>query len=87
MKIIPIGDRILVEPEAMQEQVGGIHLPDQSKKTARQGTVVELGIEAANKDIRKGDKVMLAQFGGMELNVNEKKYVVLHVDDVACVLR
>ena len=43
MKLKPLADRVLVEPLAAEEKVGGIYIPDTAKEKPQKGKVVAVG--------------------------------------------
>jgi chaperonin GroES len=67
MKIQPLGNRLLVEEEKIEEKTSsGIVLPDTAEKEKSQfGVIVSLGDgkKLQNSGLKKGDKVVLEKFG------------------------
>jgi len=86
----PMGDRILVKPSE-QEAVskGGIILPDTVKEKPQEGEVVAVGPgrltdegKRVALDLKKGDKVLYAKYGGTELKEEDEEYLILSERDV-----
>jgi len=90
MKIQPLGDRVLVEPEKDSEtKKGGIIIPDSAKEKPMQGKVIAVGPgkrDDAGKliamSVKVGDKVLLPKYGGSELKMDEKEYQIVREDDI-----
>jgi len=90
MKIEPLDDRIVVEQmEAEEVTKGGIVLPDTAKEKPQQGRVVAVGPgrmldtgERAKPAVKPGDVVVYAKYGGAEVEVDDKEYMILRESDV-----
>lgn len=94
LNIRPLGDRILVEPvEERPEKKGGIVIPDIAKEKPVECRVFALGTGKTDDmgkkvpfEIRKGDHVLVAKYGGTEVNVHGKEYRIFNSEDVLAVL-
>lgn len=94
MKIQPLGERVLVEPVSEDEQVkGGIIIPDSAKEKPQQGKVIALGtgkIDDNGKkvpfNVKKGDIVLMPQYGGQQVKVEEKEYQIMREEDILGVI-
>lgn len=89
MKIKPLSDRVLVEPKAAETKTaGGLFIPDTAKEKPLQGTVVAAG--PGNKDVtmevKKGDTVLYSKYGGQEITVDGKDYLIMKQADILAVL-
>jgi len=90
MKIQPLGERVLVEPITEEESVkGGIVIPDSAKEKPQQGKVVAVGTGKLDDNgkkipfsVKKGDKVLMPQYGGQTIKLNEKEYQIMREDDI-----
>ena len=90
MQIKPFEDRVLVEPEEAEEtkSKGGIILPDTAKEKPRRGKVVEVGTdEELAEKIKLGDTVVYAKFTGDEIELKDKKYLIISKSDILAVIR
>ncbi|KAH3764791.1 chaperonin 10, mitochondrial [Pelomyxa schiedti] len=92
----PMFDRVLVrklEPTTTK-QVGHIVLPDTAQESLQQGVVVAVGSGHKPKDggksapmtVKKGDKVLLSEYGGQSFKVDNDKYGIYKEDDILCVI-
>ena len=90
MKIKPLGERVLVQPITEEESVkGGIIIPDTAKEKPQQGKVVAVGtgkLDDSGKkipfNVKKGDKVLMPQYGGQTIKMDEKEYQIMREDDI-----
>ena len=90
MQIKPFEDRVLVEPEEMEESrtKSGIIIPDTAKEKPRTGKVIEVGTdEELAEKIKAGDKIVFAKFTGDELEFEGKKYLIVSKTDILAVIR
>ena len=94
MKIRPLQDRILVERiEEEQKTAGGIIIPDTAKEKPVEGRVIAVGRGKVNDDgtirtldVKPGDRVMFGKYGGSEVKLDRKDYVILREDDVLAIV-
>ena len=90
VKVKPLGDRVLVQPESEEEQVkGGIIIPDSAKEKPQQGKVVALGTGKLDDEgkkvpfnVKKGDTVLMPKYGGTEIKLNGKEYQITREEDI-----
>ena len=94
MSIKPLGDRILVKRlEAESKSKGGIIIPDNAKEKPSKGKVVEVGKGMKDEsgkhialDVKKGDVVLFAKWGGTEINLDGEDLLIVKESDVLAVL-
>jgi chaperonin GroES len=94
MNVKPLGDRVLVQPiEAEEVKKGGIIIPDTAKEKPQEGKIVAVGSgkrDDAGKlipmDVKKGDRVLFSKYGGTEIKVDGKDYLIMREDDILGVL-
>jgi chaperonin GroES len=92
--IRPVGDRVLIEHKKEKEQVrGGVIIPDSAREKSQEATVVALGSGHKEKDgrlrpfeVKVGDTVLIAKYGGAEVKLDEKKYTLVREDDILGIL-
>ena len=90
MKIQPLADRVLVEPvKESEQQKGGIIIPDTAKEKPQQGKVIAVGtgkLDDSGKvipfNVKKGDKVLMPKYGGTEIKMDGKEYLILREEDI-----
>lgn len=89
-KLQPLGDRIVVKPIEREEMTkGGIVLPDTAKEKPQEGEVLAVGpgrITDDGKripmDLKVGDRVVYAKYGGVEIKDNDVEVVILRESDI-----
>ena len=90
VNIKPIGDRVLVQHIEEKEQVrGGIIIPDSAKEKPQEAKVIALGTGKKDEDgkvtpfeVKVGDRVLIAQYGGNEVKIDDVKYKLVREDDI-----
>jgi len=83
MKVLPLDDRVLVEPIEEEERVGAIIIPETAKEKPIMGTVVAVGTdEDVQELIKVGDKVIFGKYAGEEIKVEGKKQLLISRSDL-----
>ncbi|NLN16414.1 MAG: co-chaperone GroES [Firmicutes bacterium] len=90
----PLADRVVVKVVEEEERTkGGIVLPDTAKEKPQQGEVIAVGSgrvldngERVPVDVKKGDMVIFAKYGGTEVKVEGEEYLILRESDILAVL-
>ena len=90
----PLSDRIIAKSTETEEVTpGGIVLPDTAKERPQEGEVVAVGPgklldngKVVPMDVKVGDKIIFAKYGGTEVKVDGQEYIILRQDDVLAVL-
>jgi chaperonin GroES len=89
----PLDDRIAVRPsEEEQTTVSGIVIPDTAKEKPQEGEVMAVGpgrFEEGRRvpmDVKVGDRVIYSKYGGTEVKVEIKEYLILSARDVLAVI-
>ena len=93
-KIRPVGDRVVVKPAAKEEVTkSGIVIPDTAKERPQEGTVVAVGSgrlldngDRAVMDVREGDRILFAKYGGTEFKLDGEEYLVLKENDILAII-
>jgi chaperonin GroES len=89
-KLQPLGDRVLVKPTEKEEKTkSGIYLPDTAKEKPMEGEIIAVGpgkYDEAGKripmDLKVGDKVIYAKYGGTEIKVDDVELMILRESDI-----
>ncbi len=90
MKLKPLDNRVVIEPvDAEDKTSGGIFLPDNAQEKPQIGKVVAAGpgaLQDAGKrtamSVKKGDEVVYGKYMGNDIEVGNKKYVILRETDL-----
>ena len=89
-KLQPLGDRLVVRPIEREEVTkGGIVLPDTVKEKPQEGEVLAVGPGRLSEDgkriamdVKVGDVVIYARYGGTEYKVDDKEIIILREVDI-----
>ena len=96
MKLIPLEDRIIVEPMTEEEKTrGGIYLPETvDKEKPEQGKVISVGpgkiLESGKRspmDVKVGDKILFSKYGPDDFKFGDEKYLVIRYSDVLAIIK
>jgi chaperonin GroES len=90
MNFQPLHDRVLVERlEQENKTKSGIIIPDTAKEKPMEGKVIAVGSGAKDAkgnisplDVKTGDKVLFAKWGGTEVKLEEKEYLIMKESDI-----
>lgn len=94
MKIVPLGDKIVVKrTEADEVTAGGIVLPDSAKEKPQQGRILSVGEGRLLKDgsraesqVSEGDRILFTSYAGTEITIGDVDLLIMSEDDVLAVL-
>ena len=94
MKVRPLHDRLIVRRLEEEEKTkGGIIIPDSAKEKPFDGKVIAVGKGKVKEDgtkipldVKAGDRVLFAKYGGTEVKINGEEHLILREDDVLAVL-
>ena len=86
-------DRVVVKPNTEEERTkGGIVLPDTAKERPQEGEVVAVGPgklldngQRAPMDVKPGDKIIFAKYGGTEVKIDGEEYIILRQSDILAI--
>jgi len=92
-KLVPLGDRVIVKQEQAEEKTkSGIVLPDSAKEKSTEGTVVAVGsgrvLDNGQKvpvEVKVGDKVIYAKYGGNDVKIDNEEFVILSERDILAI--
>jgi chaperonin GroES len=91
----PLEDHVIVEPIEQEEKTSsGIYLPDTAHKDKPQtGTVIAIGTgrlldngQRVQTEVKVGEKVVFAKYAGSDVELDDKKYVILKDSDILAVI-
>jgi chaperonin GroES len=93
-KILPLYERVVVEPIEQDEKTeGGIIIPDTAKDKPVRGKIIAVGEGYRMEDgklhplkVKPGDTVLYGKWGGTEVKVGGKDLVVIKESELLCVL-
>lgn len=89
MIIKPIDDRVVIklDEKATEKKVGNLYIPDSAKEKPQMGEVIAVGTDEELQEIVKvGDIVLYAKYGGNEVELNGKKYLIVSRADILAIV-
>ena len=94
MKVVPIGDKIVVKRvEAEEISPGGIVLPDTAREIPKQGRVLSIGDGRLLRDgtraqhlVAEGDRVLFTSYAGTEVEVDGQELLIMGEDEVLAIV-
>jgi chaperonin GroES len=94
MNIRPLHDRVIVKPlEESRTSPGGIVIPDSAAEKPMRGKIVAVGkgkiLENGHLrpcDVKVGDTILFAKYGGTEVKVDGQDLVVMREEDVMAII-
>ena len=93
MKVKPLGDRVIIKQDAVEETTaGGLILAHDAKEKPQTGTVLAVGEGKLDKDgklvpvpVKVGDRVLYGKYGGTEVSVDGEDLLIVRADDLYAV--
>jgi len=90
IKLEPLADRLVVRPIEREEVTkGGIVLPDTAREKPQEGEVLAVGPGRLSEegdriamDVKVGDIVIYARYGGTEIKVDDEELIILREGDI-----
>ena len=91
----PLGDKILIKRDEAQSKTStGLYLPETSKEKPMTATIEAVGTGSLNTDtgariplsVKKGDRILISKWGGTEVKLNDKEYLIISEDDILAVV-
>ena len=90
VKLQPLADRLVVKPIEREEVTkGGIVLPDTAKEKPQEGEVLAVGPGRLSDDgkriamdVKVGDIVIYAKYGGIDYKLNDEDVLILRESDI-----
>jgi chaperonin GroES len=96
MKILPLGDRVVLKPlEPESKTKGGIVIPDTAKEKPQEAEVIAVGkgklLENGTiqpLDIKVGDKVLYSKYSGSEITTKDgEELLIVREEDILAILK
>lgn len=95
MSIRPLHDRLLIKRlEEETKTSGGIIIPDSAKEKPTKGKVVAVGTGYRNEEtgkitpleVKVGDVVLFAKWGGTEVKYNNEELLIMKEGDILAII-
>ena len=93
MKLVPLGDRVVLKQVEVEETTkSGIVLPGQTKEKPQQAEVIAVGPgsivdgKQITMTLKVGDKVVCSKYSGTEIKYEGVEYTILKESDVLAIV-
>lgn len=89
MKIKPLSDRVLIQPNPAEEKTAaGLIIPDTAKEKPLAGKVVAVGpgTSEVKMEVKVGDQVLYGKYAGTEVTVEGETYLIMHQSDIFAII-
>lgn len=89
MKIKPLSDRVLIQPNPAEEKTAaGLIIPDTAKEKPLAGKVVAVGpgTSEVKMEVKVGDQVLYGKYAGTEVNVEGETYLIMRQSDIFAII-
>lgn len=86
MKIIPLGERVLVKTKAVEEKTSsGLFIPQTAQEKTQIATVVAIG-DDENIKVKVGDEIIHDKYAGTQVKDGNEEYLVLNYQDILAIV-
>ena len=89
MKIKPLSDRVLIQPNPAEEKTAaGLIIPDTAKDKPLAGKVVAVGpgTSEVKMEVKVGDQVLYGKYAGTEVTVEGETYLIMRQSDIFAII-
>ena len=93
MKLVPLGDRVVLQYQEPEEKTqSGIILPDSAQEKPQEAVVIAVGPgrsengERTVMQVKEGDKVIYSQYSGTEVKLDDEEYIIVSQDDIIAIV-
>jgi chaperonin GroES len=87
--IKPLGDRVVIKRAAAEEKTtGGLILTSAAKEMPNMAEVVAVGPGTKDEpmELKVGDKVIFAKYGGTDVNYEGAEYTIMRQGEILAVI-
>ena len=93
MKLVPLGDRIVLKQlEAEETTKSGTVLPGQAKEKPQEAEVIAVGPggvvdgKEVVMQVKVGDKVIYSKYAGTDVELEGEKYIIVKQNDILAIV-
>ncbi|MDR1375335.1 MAG: co-chaperone GroES [Holosporaceae bacterium] len=95
VNFVPLKDRVLVKRiDQEAKSPGGIIIPDTAKEKPMEGEILAVGSGVRDDngtlhplEVKVGDRVLFAKWGGNEVKVDGEEYTILKESDILGIIK
>lgn len=92
MKLIPLGDRVVLKQLVAEETTkSGIVLPGTAKEKPQQAEVIAVGPggtvdgKEVTMNVTVGQKVIYSKYSGTTVEIEDEEYIIVKQDDILAI--
>lgn len=92
MKLVPLGDRVVLKQLIAEETTkSGIVIPGQSKEKPQQAEVIAVGPggtvdgKEVKMNVSVGQQVIFSKYSGTNVEVDDEEYIIVKQDDILAI--
>ena len=90
VQLQPMADRVVVKPVTNEQKTkSGIFIPDTAKEKPQEGEIIAVGPGRLTDDglriavdLKVGDIVIYARYGGAEIKIDNQELVIMRESDI-----
>lgn len=93
MKLVPLGDRVVLKQLVAEETTkSGIFLTGENKEKRQQAEVIAVGPggvvdgKEVKMEVKVGDKVIYTQYTGTNVKFEDVEYIIVRQSDILAVI-
>ena len=93
MKLVPLGDRVVLKQLVAEETTkSGIVIPGQSKEKPQQAEVIAVGPggtvdgKEVKMNVATGQKVIYSKYAGTEVKLEDEEFIIVKQDDILAIV-
>lgn len=81
LEIEPLGDRIIVRPDAKREiKKNGIIIPEMAQERPQEGMIESVGDRV--KFLKPGERILYGKYAGSEVKIGDEEFLIMNEEDV-----
>ena len=85
MTIKPLGERVLVKMDKVEEKTaGGLFIPQTAQEKTQIAVVEAIGDEV--KTVKVGQKILHDKYAGTSVKMDGEEYLILNIKDVLAII-
>ena len=88
MKLVPLGDRVVLKQCVAEETTkSGIVIPGQSKEKPQQAEVIAVGPGGMVNEmhVTTGQQVIYSKYAGTNVEIDDEEYIIVKQDDILAI--
>ena len=93
-RLVPLTDRVIIEPVVDPEKIGSIYIPDKARDKGTQGRVVAVGPGRISEHgvlipmtVKVGDEVVFSEYTASKIKVDGVEVAMIHENEINCIVR